>query len=94
MISIYGPPAAARTSSAKGRKTWFETVEAMQTALDTYVAHDNERRLRHGRHHGDRRITRLPRSNCQAITLSVHPAQRDATRAAFLRLHARILHLS
>ncbi len=26
----------------EGRKTWFETVAEMQTALDTYLIHDNQ----------------------------------------------------
>ncbi|WP_372044873.1 IS481 family transposase [Tistrella bauzanensis] len=33
----------------EGRKTWFETVDEMQTALDTYFVHYNERRPHQGR---------------------------------------------
>jgi transposase InsO family protein len=33
----------------QGRKIWFETVDEMQVALDTYFAHDNEPRLHRGR---------------------------------------------
>lgn len=33
----------------EGRKTWFETVGEMQTALDAYLVHYNERRPHQGR---------------------------------------------
>ncbi|GAB3125269.1 IS481 family transposase [Novispirillum itersonii] len=33
----------------EGRKTWFETVDEMQTALDTYLIHYNQRRPHQGR---------------------------------------------
>ncbi len=33
----------------EGRKTWFETVEEMQTVLDDYLAHYNQKRPHQGR---------------------------------------------
>jgi len=33
----------------EGRKTWFETVEEMQAALDTYLLHYNTKRPHQGR---------------------------------------------
>lgn len=75
VISIDGPPAGHPVKHPHEPFLQFPGIEHKRT--EVFRSRSSgivERRLRHGRHHGDRRSTRLPKRNCQAIALSVHCA--------------------
>jgi transposase InsO family protein len=62
----------------EGRKTWFETIEEMQSVLDDYLVGYNRRRPHPGRGMNGRTPAR---AFCEGLARKARPQQQKETKA-------------